>query len=266
MKPTLQIKNLGKTFYCPRGGRHRSLKHLLSRLWSRETWRTDQLNYVTVLENISFDVYPGEFVGIMGRNGIGKSTILKIIAGIYQPSTGSIEANGSIAPLLDLGAGFQDDLSGYENIFLNAAILGFSREETMEQLENIIRFTELGPKLYQPVRTYSMGMLVRLGFSIAAYMNSPIVLLDEVLGVGDAGFLLKSTRKIKDLHEQGRTIILVTHNPVSVSNHCTRCIVLDQKKIIFDGDAKTGANVYLQSVCEPTTEPSDTIVHTQLVY
>lgn len=205
----------------------------------------------TALNDISFEIHPGEFVGIMGRNGAGKSTLLKIIAQIYSPTSGKIEVNGQIAPLIELGAGFHPELSGYENIFLNASVLGFGRKATLEALPQILEFAELGEKIQMPVKNYSSGMLVRLGFSIATHLTAPIILIDEVLAVGDAGFQEKCLAKIHSLHREGRTIILVTHSPDAVKSHCSRCIVIDQQKKVFDGEAQEGVNTYLRAVGVP---------------
>lgn len=198
----------------------------------------------SVLKDISFAIHAGEFVGIMGRNGAGKSTILKLISGVYFPNSGTIDIRGKVSPVLELGAGFVDDLSGYENIFLNAAILGYGRAKIAESLESIIEFSELGEHIYAPVRNYSSGMLVRLGFSIAVHTEAPILLFDEVLAVGDLGFQKKCIDKTNELSQQGRVIILVTHSPDQVQKYCTRCILIDEQRIVFDGDAAIGAQMY----------------------
>jgi ABC-2 type transport system ATP-binding protein len=200
------------------------------------------------LDGVDFDIYPGEFVGIMGRNGAGKSTLMKLISGIYTPTSGEIKIRGTIAPLIELGAGFHPDLSGYENIFLNAAVLGFGRQATQAALPAILEFSELGDKVHAPVKTYSSGMLVRLGFSVATHLEAPILLIDEVLAVGDVAFQQKCLRKIEELHQSGRTIILITHGPDAVEKHCTRCIVIDRHVKIFDGSAAEGAQVYKKTL------------------
>lgn len=201
-----------------------------------------------VLDQVSFEIRQGEFVGIMGRNGAGKSTMMKLICGIYKPTSGFVKVEGRIAPLIELGAGFNEELSGYENIFLNSAILGFGRKVSVEATPKIIEFSELGDFIHMPVKTYSSGMLVRLGFAIATHLVAPILLIDEVLAVGDAGFQDKCLKKIHELHREGRTIVLVTHSADAVRNNCTRCIVLANQKKIFDGDPKEGAARYLDAV------------------
>jgi ABC-type polysaccharide/polyol phosphate transport system ATPase subunit len=199
---------------------------------------------ISVLDGVSFDVYPGDFIGIMGRNGVGKSTLMRLISGIYEPTSGVIEVRGQVAPLISLGAGFSPELTGYENIFLNASILGFGRKRTLEALDSIIEFSEIAHNIHMPIKNYSSGMVVRLGFSIAAHLDAPILLLDEVLGVGDQGFAQKSMNKIFELHREGRTVVLVTHDPDTVARHCNRCVVLNAGKKIFDGPASEGAEVY----------------------
>jgi ABC-type polysaccharide/polyol phosphate transport system ATPase subunit len=186
----------------------------------------------------------------MGRNGAGKSTLLKLIAGIYFPSSGSIKVSGQIAPLIELGAGFHPELSGYENIFLNAAILGHGRKASMDALPRILEFSELSEKIYMPVKNYSSGMLVRLAFSIAVNFPAPILLIDEILAVGDAGFQAKCLQKIDELHKEGRTIILITHDPSAVMRHCNRCIVIEKQEKIYDGTPEEGSRIY-REIFEP---------------
>ncbi len=224
----------------------------------RGDWSFGRRTHFTALDQVSFEIRKGDFVGIMGRNGAGKSTLLKIISGIYTPTSGEIEVTQQIAPLIELGAGFHMDLSGHENIFLNAAILGFGRKATLEALPKILEFAELGEKIYMPVKNYSSGMMIRLGFSIATHLSAPILLLDEVLAVGDAGFQEKCLKKIHQLHQEGRTIVLITHDPGAVRTHCNRCIVIADRKKIYDGNAIDGTDVYLKDVTTPrSTSPSE---------
>lgn len=243
MKNVIALKNLSKSFKYWEN-KPNSIKTILTRL-SRFQFEKSHYRKIDVLEDISFTIDEGEFVGIMGRNGAGKSTLLKIISGIYTPTSGEIKTQGKIAPLLELGAGFSEELSGYENIFLNAAILGFSRKKMQDDISKIIEFSELGDKIHMPVRNYSSGMLVRLGFSIAAHLEASILLFDEILAVGDVGFQKKCLSKIDELYKAGKSIILVTHSPDEVRRHCKRCIVFENKKILFDGDPEQGTQVYL---------------------
>lgn len=238
----IEFVNVTKSFRLWHDRPH-SIKSVLANLAAFKTqWGFKEQK--VVLRDVSLTINKGEFVGFMGRNGVGKSTLLKLIAGIYSPSKGEIITRGRIAPLLELGAGFSNDLTGYENIFLNAAILGFSRAQVMEKIEQIIDFSELREVLDRPVRNYSSGMLVRLGFSIAAHLNAEILLFDEILAVGDVGYQAKCLKKILEMHREGRTIILVTHSPEQVEQFCQRCIVLDRDGILFDGDPRGGARSY----------------------
>ena len=246
MRPSISVQNVSKKFrYWT--DRPMSLKTILVEFFKGNV-QLGKREEFTVLDDVSFDIFPGEFVGIMGRNGAGKSTLLKLICGIYTPTLGKISVEGLIAPLIELGAGFASDLSGYENIFLNSAILGLGKKATENILDQIIEFSELGDKIYMPVKNYSSGMLARLGFAVAAHVPAPILLLDEVLAVGDAGFQKKCLDKIKALHNEGRTIILITHSPEAVRLNCQRCIVIDQRKKSFDGPVKEGIEVYISSV------------------
>jgi ABC-2 type transport system ATP-binding protein len=200
------------------------------------------------LRDVSFEVRKGDFLGIMGRNGVGKSTLFKMICDIYKPTSGSIAVSEPIAPLIELGAGFSPDLSGYENIFLNAAIMGFGRKATLQAVPGILDFAELGEKIHMPVKNYSSGMMVRLAFSVATHLTAPILLIDEILAVGDIGFQQKCLKKIHQLHDEGRTIVLITHDPGSVRQHCNRCIVIEKQQKVFDGDPVEGTDLYVKLV------------------
>jgi ABC-2 type transport system ATP-binding protein len=185
-KAVIEFRGVSKRFVYWQD-RPRDLKKVLSNLFTKNMFGKIK-NEWTVLSDVSFKISEGEFVGIMGRNGAGKSTLLKMISKIYYPTEGEIFLAGKIAPVLELGAGFADELSGLENIYLNAAILGFGAKRTEQLVDQIISFSELGEQVMQPVRNYSSGMLVRLGFSIACHLDAPILLFDEVLAVGDMGF------------------------------------------------------------------------------
>jgi ABC-type polysaccharide/polyol phosphate transport system ATPase subunit len=252
----IQVNDVTKKFFHWKEPAISLKRILVNACQGKSPWRKRER--FTVLESVSFNIFPGDFVGIMGRNGAGKSTLLKLISGIYKPSLGEIKVHGSIAPLIELGAGFHPDLSGYENIFLNAAILGFGRKATLEAAPSIVEFSELGDMINMPVKYYSSGMLIRLGFSIASHLDAPIILMDEVLSVGDIGFQMKSLKKVHSLHQEGRTIVLITHDPEQVKKHCNRCIVISNQKKIYDGDAPGGAEVYLKLVNESTPTPAST--------
>lgn len=246
MQPMIEVRNVSKVFHLWHE-RPNSIKKILVHLL-KGTFTAGNKQEIRVIENLDFTIAAGEFVGIMGRNGVGKSTLLKLISGIYQPTSGKISIHGAIAPLLELGAGFHEELSGYENIFLNAAILGFSRAQILNTVDRIIEFSELGEKIHMPVRNYSSGMLVRLGFSVATHLAAPILLFDEILAVGDVGFQKKCLAKIEELHAAGKTIVLVTHDPAQIREHCSRCIVIEAGKKVYDGPADGGAKIYLETV------------------
>ncbi len=240
--PAISFKNVSKNFYLWQD-RPNSVKKLLTDVLKAKV-ELGKKHEFQVLNDISFDIFPGEFVGIMGRNGAGKSTMLKLVTGIYTPTSGQIKVSGKVAPLLELGAGFSEELSGYENIFLNAAILGYGKKHIENLVKPILEFSELGEHIFKPVRTYSSGMLVRLGFSIAVHLDAPIFLFDEVLAVGDAGFQKKCIDKIKEIYESGKSIVLVTHSTELIKTFCNRCILIDAGKLVFDGDPIAGTQLY----------------------
>lgn len=197
----------------------------------------------TVLKDLSFSIAEGETVGIIGRNGAGKSTIMKLIAGVTYPNSGEITLQGKVAPLIELGAGFHGELTGYENIFLNAAILGLHKKEVEQKVDEIIAFSELGKYIYEPVKRYSSGMHMRLGFSIVIHMNSPILLVDEVLAVGDMAFQKKCLDRLQQLKGQ-RTIIFISHDRDAVEGFCERALYLESGEILFDGTPKEAFKRY----------------------
>jgi len=246
-QPVIEVKNLTKSFDHWLDQPH-SFKNLLMRVSKGNLNPFAVGKQFMVLKDVSFNIFPGEFVGIMGRNGAGKSTLLKLISGIYSPTSGSIETRAVIAPLIELGAGFHPDLSGYENIFLNAAILGFGKKATEAIIPEILEFSELGEQIHKPIRNYSSGMMARLGFSVAINLAAPVLLVDEILAVGDAGFQAKCLAKIDKMHREGRTIVLITHNPDAIEKHCSRCIVIENCEKVYDGNAKEGAEYYKKLV------------------
>lgn len=198
------------------------------------------------LDNISFTVHQGERVGIIGHNGAGKSTLLKLISRITAPSAGSIEMNGRIASMLEVGTGFHPELSGRENIFMNGAILGMTRAEINSKIDDIIDFSECRQFIDTPVKRYSSGMYVKLAFSVAAYLDSEIMIMDEVLAVGDMAFQRKCIGKMSQISKsEGRTILYVSHNMNTIRQLCTRCIVLDHGRLVFDGDVEEAISIYL---------------------
>jgi lipopolysaccharide transport system ATP-binding protein len=200
------------------------------------------------LNNVSFKVLKGETLGIIGRNGAGKSTILGLIAGVLKPTYGKINVYGKVVGLLELQAGFHPDLTGYENIILNGILLGLTRKEILAKVDQIIEFSELKNFINQPVRTYSSGMLARLGFSCAINIDADIILIDEVLAVGDIEFQKKCYQKIEEIKQQNKTIIFVSHDLDAVKNLCSRVIILEKGKIVKDGDPEEVVEIYKKSV------------------
>lgn len=198
------------------------------------------------LQNISFDVKKGEHLAILGFNGAGKSTLLKTIVGVYKPSSGKVEKQGVIAPLLELGAGFDPNYSGKENIFLYGAILGYTREYIQSKYDEIVEFSELGNFINVPLKNYSSGMRARLGFSIATAVEPDVLILDEVLSVGDAKFRTKSLKKVQSMFDKGVTVLFVSHSIDQVKAICDKAILLDHGKIIAKGDVDEVSDIYDQ--------------------
>lgn len=190
------------------------------------------------LSNVSFDVNKGEFIALIGRNGAGKSTALGLIAGVLHPTTGKVSVNGRIAPLLELGAGFHSDLTGRENILVNGVLLGLTRQEVRAKMDEIIEFSGLGDFIEQPMRTYSTGMYMRLGFSVAVSINPDILLVDEVLAVGDEPFQKQCMDKMAEFKSRGATIILVTHSLGDAEKLCDRAILLHHGQVASLGKPK----------------------------
>lgn len=203
------------------------------------------------LNDISFEVKKGEHLAIMGLNGAGKSTLLKTIVGVYKPVQGTVETQGVIAPLLELGAGFDPNYSGEENIYLYGAILGYDRNYIKSKFDEIVEFSELGKFIKVPVKNYSSGMRARLGFSIATAVEPDVLILDEVLSVGDAGFKKKSLAKIQSLFESGVTVLFVSHSIDQVKSICDKAILLEHGKIIAQGTVDEVIPVYEEKTKKP---------------
>lgn len=205
------------------------IKMLKGKLHYTEFW---------ALKDISFTVEKGDRVGVLGFNGAGKSTLLKVIAGVLKPTEGSVKVSGVIAPMLELGAGFDMNYSGKENIFLYGATMGYSRKFIEEKYDEIVEFSELGDFINVPVKNYSSGMRARLGFAIATAVEPEILILDEVLSVGDAKFRKKSEAKIRSMFDKGITVLFVSHSVEQVMNICNKAIILDHGKLVAQGEVK----------------------------
>jgi ABC-type polysaccharide/polyol phosphate transport system ATPase subunit len=231
MEPAITVQNLSKTFRLPEE-RRGTLRERLIKIYKKNECKPRK-----TLDNISFEIQKGEFFGIIGRNGSGKSTLLKILAGIYKPDKGSyLKINGRIAPMLELGVGFNPELTGRENIYLSAAILGLTRSEVDERYQEIVRFAELENFMELQVKHYSSGMAVKLAFSVAAQIDAPIMLLDEVLAVGDFVFQEKCFSLFDQYKRAGKTIILVTHDPSAMERFADRAMLIHQSRIKMIGD------------------------------
>jgi ABC-type polysaccharide/polyol phosphate transport system ATPase subunit len=226
--PAIEVKNLTKSFILNHE-RHSTLKQSLLAGFRRRH------ELLTVLDNINFTVEPGEFFGIIGRNGCGKSTLLKILAGIYPPTSGSVKINGRLSPFLELGVGFQPELTAWENIFLYGTLLGLTTKQLNQKVEEIIAFSELGKFLDTKIKNYSSGMLVRLAFSVAIQADFDILLLDEVLAVGDASFQQKCFSKFREFKDNDRTIVFVSHSQSLVEEYCDRAILLENGQLVDNG-------------------------------
>ncbi len=196
------------------------------------------------MKNVTIDIYKGETIGIIGKNGAGKSTLLKMITGVLTPSLGSIQVNGRIASLLELGAGFNPEMTGLENIYLNGTLMGFTDEEMHSKISAILEFADIGEFIYQPVKMYSSGMFARLAFSVSINVEPDILIIDEALSVGDMAFQMKCFKKFQEFQEQGRTILFVTHALDTVIRYCNRGIVIDAGEKICDSSSKEAVDVF----------------------
>lgn len=196
------------------------------------------------LKDVSFEIKKGETVGIIGKNGAGKSTLLKMITGVLTSTSGTIQVNGKIASLLELGAGFNPEMTGLENIYLNGTLMGFSHEEMETKIDAILEFADIGDFIYQPVKMYSSGMFARLAFSVSINVDPDILIVDEALSVGDMAFQMKCFKKFQDFQEQGRTILFVTHALDTVIRYCNRGIVIDEGKLVFDDTPKLAVDAF----------------------
>ncbi len=239
-KLAIRVSNLSKKYTIGKK-KDGSLRGTLANLFSSSRKSKEEF---LALDNVSFEIEKGDVVGIIGKNGAGKSTFLKLLSQITKPSNGRIEINGRIASLLEVGTGFHPELTGRENIFLNGTILGMTRKEVANKLNEIIEFSGIEKFIDSPVKNYSSGMYVRLAFAVAAHLEPEILIIDEVLAVGDAEFQQKCLGKMKDVAGQGRTVLFVSHNMSAVNLLCNKGIVLDKGKIIFSGDIKSAIQTY----------------------
>ena len=252
-QPIISVRNLGKSYHLGATLAHNTLRdqlvHGLRRFFRpRERQPAPASDEVFwALKDVWFDVAPGEVVGIIGRNGAGKSTLLKVLSQITEPSAGEVRLRGRVASLLEVGTGFHPELTGRENIYLNGAILGMTRTEIRKSFDEIVAFSEVGKFLDTPVKRYSSGMYVRLAFAVAAHLEPEVLVVDEVLAVGDAAFRKKCMGKMGEVASLGRTVLLVSHNMGAISSLCSRGIVVDHGSIVFDGPAHGAVQAYNSS-------------------
>lgn len=263
----IKIENLSKQYRLGQVGTG-TISHDINKWWhqvrgkenpylkigeSNDRTKKGNSEYVWALKDINFEVQQGEILGIIGKNGAGKSTLLKILSKVTGPTTGSIKARGRIASLLEVGTGFHPEMTGRENIYMNGTIMGMSRQEISAKLDEIVDFAGIERYLDTPVKRYSSGMTVRLGFSIAAHLEPEILVVDEVLAVGDAEFQKKAIGKMQEVSKgEGRTVLFVTHNMASVKALCTRGIVLENGSVGFDGEILDAVKYYQENLFETT--------------
>ncbi|MEO8456432.1 MAG: ABC transporter ATP-binding protein [Chloroflexota bacterium] len=239
--PEIEFRNVSKSFVLRDS---RTLRDLAASLIARRPLGHEFF----ALQDVSFTVEHGECVGIIGRNGSGKSTALKLIAGVTAPTKGEVLVVGRVSPLIELGAGFHPDLTGRENVHLNASILGMTSKEIEEEFDAIVEFAELQEFIDTPVKRYSSGMYARLGFAVAVHSNPDLLLVDEVLSVGDAFFQTKSLAKMREFKDQGTTIVLVSHSPALVAEFCDRAIWIDHGHKLAEGRADDVVAEYLERI------------------
>ena len=235
----IRVENVSMRFRMA-NDRVTSIKEMVTKMLKRQVEYKD----FWALKNVSFDVKRGEVIGLIGRNGAGKSTILKIISGILKPTEGSVYRGGGIVPMLELGSGFDYDLTGKENIYLNGAVLGYSKEFLESRYNDILEFSELGEFINTPIRNYSSGMLMRLAFSIATVVNPEILIVDEILSVGDENFQKKSHARMMELMAGGTTVLYVSHNLDQIREMCNRVVWLANHTVKMFGDVKEVCDAY----------------------
>jgi lipopolysaccharide transport system ATP-binding protein len=259
LRPIIRVENLGKEYRIgARQAPYSTLRESLAqaafapfnrvrRLLSNTLTPNPEPERIWALKDVSFEVQPGEVVGIIGRNGAGKSTLLKLLSRITEPTTGRIDLYGRVGSLLEVGTGFHPELTGRDNIYLNGAILGMSRHEITRRFDEIVAFAEIEAFLDTPVKRYSSGMYVRLAFAVAAHMEPEILIVDEVLAVGDGSFQKKCLKKMEDVGRHGRTVLFVSHNMQAVTRLCQRAILLGQGTVLAEGRSAHVASRYHRS-------------------
>lgn len=247
----IDIKNLTKEYKMYSSKKDRLVETIFPSVKKHSTFRA--------MDNLNLEVKKGEILGILGKNGAGKSTLLKMVTGVVVPTSGEIKVNGKISSLLELGTAFNMELTGLENIYQHGQVMGLSKEEIEATKQDVIDFADIGDHLYQPVKTYSSGMFARLAFACAINVDPEILIVDEVLSVGDMAFQLKCFKKFQQFKERGKTILFVTHSIADVLKNCTRTIILQNGKKTFDGGVKEGVELYKKIITgnAPTENKTD---------
>jgi lipopolysaccharide transport system ATP-binding protein len=257
MTPSISVENLSKRYELGALQEETQLRAQIARLLRAPFGKRRPREVLWALSDVSFTVEPGEVVGIIGRNGAGKSTLLKILAKITYPTSGRVKARGRVAALLEVGAGFHEELTGRENIYLNGSIMGMRKREVDAKLEAIVEFSGLRRFIDTPIKRYSSGMRSRLGFAVAAHLDPDVLIVDEVLAVGDADFQKKCLSAMHELRGGGRTVLFVSHNMAAVENLCSRGIWLAQGKVQLDGPAAKVIETYLSSFASAESASAD---------
>ena len=282
MANAIEFDNISKQYRLGRVGRG-TLSADLSRWWAMDVMHREDpflkigdsndrskkggSDFVWALKDISFNVQQGDVVGIIGKNGAGKSTLLKILSKVTTPTTGEIRTRGRIGTLLEVGTGFHPEMTGRENIYMNGAILGMTKQEITAKLDEIIDFSGCERYIDTPVKRYSSGMTVRLGFAVAAHLDPEILVVDEVLAVGDAEFQKKAIGKMQDVAKgQGRTVLFVSHNMAAVRSLCSRCVVLQNGELVFDGETNEAIEAYTHNIGSINTSRITDSIQRQMNY
>ncbi len=248
----VKVEKVSKHFRLPHE-RHSSVKSLIVNPWSMK--RRYEVQHA--LRGVDFEIKKGEFFGIVGRNGSGKSTLLKILAGIYQPSKGRVQVSGRLVPFIELGVGFNPELTGRENVYLNGALLGFSKKQIDAQYDDIVKFSELERFMDQKLKNYSSGMQVRLAFSVAIMSDADVLLVDEVLAVGDADFQRKCFNYFENLKKNKKTVVFVSHDMEAVREFCDRAVLIDKSRVVAKGSADEVATQYTRLFTEDLMQEED---------
>jgi ABC-type polysaccharide/polyol phosphate transport system ATPase subunit len=237
--PVIKVENVTQRFRLIQE-RPDSVRELFTKLFRHKS----EFHNFEAVRNVSFEVHEGEIVGLVGRNGSGKSTLLKIVAGVYKPTFGRVEVRGSIAPLIELGAGFHGELTGRENVLMNGLLMGFTKREMQAREKSILDFADIGDFIDSPVKQYSSGMYTRLAFAVATEVNPDVLVVDEILAVGDSAFQQKCLDRLENFRRSGKTILFVTHSLNQIIEHCDRALYIEKGSLVADGDPEQIVDLY----------------------